>query len=197
MDSMTFGKTMPVADLPEEVTKQKQATFPPNLDVMIQNSKLDHAIEDIISYLDIYNEIFNEAYRDLRFYSDYIKYDKLYESEKRRFRTYIASLKTTMEEVDKTGNELEKIAAQIPVDNIKANELINRLKNECVRVGTRGIIAIISMENFANNGSKTNNNLRHVQIKFEETNDFDKKKMILSKTIRIIVYLQPYIISMK
>lgn len=175
MDNMTFGKTMPVPDLPEEVTKQKQATFPPNLDVMIQNSKLDHAIEDIISYLDIYNEIFNEAYRDLRFYSDYIKYDKLYESEKRRFRTYIASLKTTMEEVDKTGNELEKIATQIPVDNIKANELINRLKNECVRVGTRGIIAIISMENFANNGSKTNNNLRHVQIKFEEANDFDQK----------------------
>ena len=167
MDSMTFGKTMPVADLPEEATKQKQVNSIPDLDTLIQNSKLNHAINDIISFLDIYNEIFNEAYQDLRYFNDYIKYDKLYESEKRRFRTYIASLKTTMEEVDKTGNELEKIAAQIPVDNIKANELINRLKNECIRVGTRGIIAIISMENFVNNGSKTNNNLRHVQIKFE------------------------------
>lgn len=175
MDSMTFGKTMPVADLPEEATKQKQVNSIPDLDTLIQNSKLNHAINDIISYLDIYNEIFNEAYQDLRYFNDYIKYDKLYESEKRRFRTYIASLKTTMEEVDKTGNELEKIAAQIPVDNIKANELINRLKNECIRVGTRGIIAIISMENFVNNGSKTNNNLRHVQIKFEEANDFDQK----------------------
>ena len=175
MDSMTFGKTMPVPDLPEEVNKQKQVKSIPNLDTLIQNNKLNHAIEEIISYLDIYNEIFNEAYQDLRYFNDYIKYDKLYESEKRRFRIYIASLKTTMEEVDKTGNELEKIAAQIPVDNIKANELINRLKNECVRVGTRGIIAIISMENFVNNGPKTNNDLRQVQIKFEEANDFDPK----------------------
>lgn len=173
MDSMTFGKTMPVADLPEEATKQKQVKSIPNMDTLIQNNKLNHAIEEIISYLDIYNEIFNEAYQDLRYFNDYIKYRELYEPEKRRFRTYIASLKTTMEEVDKTGNELEKIAAQIPVDNIKANELINRLKNECVRVGTRGIIAIISMENFVNNGSKTNNNLRHVQIKFEEASGFD------------------------
>ena len=173
MDSMTFGKTMPVADLPEEATKQKQVKSIPNLDTLIQNNKLNHAIEEIISYLDIYNEIFNEAYQDLRYFNDYIKYRELYESEKRRFRIYIASLKTTMEEVDKTGNELEKIAAQIPVNNIKANELINRLKNECVRVGTRGIIAIISMENFVNNGSKTNNNLRHVQIKFEEASGFD------------------------
>ena len=175
MDSMTFGKTMPVADLPEEATKQKQVKSIPNMDTLIQNNKLNHAIEEIISYLDIYNEIFNEAYQDLRYFNDYIKYDKLYESEKRRFRTYIASLKTTMEEVDKTGNELEKIAAQIPVDNIKANELINRLKNECVRVGTRGIIAIISMESFTTNGSKAINNLRDVQIKFEEANDFDQK----------------------
>lgn len=175
MDSMAFGKTMPVADLPEEATKQKQVKSIPDHDTMIRNSKMNHAIEEIISYLDIYNEIFNEAYQDLRYFNDYIKYHELYESEKRRFYTYIASLKTTMEEVDKTGNELDKIASQIPVDNIKANELINRLKNECVRVGTRGIIAIISMESFTNNGSKAINSLRHVQIKFEEANDFDQK----------------------
>ena len=175
MDSMTFGKTMPVPDLPEEATVQKQVKSIPNPDTLIQNSKLNHAIEEIISYLDIYNEIFNEAYQDLRYFNDYIKYRELYESEKRRFHTYITSLKTTMEEVDKTRNELEKIAAKIPVDNIKANELINRLKNECVRVGTRGIIAIISMESFTTNGSKAINNLRDVQIKFEEANDFDQK----------------------
>ena len=149
MDSMTFGKTMPVPDLPEEATKQKQVKSIPNFDTLIQNNKLNHAIEEIISYLDIYNEIFNEAYQDLRFFLDYIKYYSVNKSQKPYFHTYIASLKTTMEEVDKTGNELERIAAQIPVDNIKANELINRLKNECIRVGTRGIIAIDSMENFA------------------------------------------------
>lgn len=149
MDSMTFGKTMPVADLPEEATKQKQVKSIPNFDTLIQNNKLNHAIEEIISYLDIYNEIFNEAYQDLRFFFDYLKYYNANKSQKAYFHTYIASLKTTMEEVDKTGNELEKIAAQIPVDNIKANELINRLKNECVRVRTRGIIAIDAMENYA------------------------------------------------
>ena len=149
MDSMTFGKTMPVPDLPEEATKQKQVKSIPNFDTLIQNNKLDHAIEDIISYLDIYNEIFNEAYQDLRFFLDYTKYYSVNKSQNPYFHTYIASLKTTMEEVDKTGNELEKIAAHIPEDNIKANELIDRLKNECIRVGTRGIIAINSMEKFA------------------------------------------------
>lgn len=149
MDSMTFGKTMPVADLPEEATKQKQVNSIPDLDTLIQNSKLNHAINDIISYLDIYNEIFNEAYQDLRFFLDYIKYYNVNKSQKAHFHTYIDSLKTTMRDVERTANDLEKIAVQIPVDNIKANELINRLRNEYVRVRTRGGIAINSMEKFA------------------------------------------------
>ena len=39
MDSMIFGKTMPVPDLPEEATKQKQVKSIPNLDTLIQNNK--------------------------------------------------------------------------------------------------------------------------------------------------------------
>lgn len=175
MDSMTFGKTMPVADLPEEVTKQKQVTFPPNLDTLIQNSKLDHAIEDIISYLDIYNEIFNEAYQDLRYFNDFIKFSTLDIAQRSYFYAYIASLKITMEDVNRAADDLENIAAQIPVDNLKANELINRLKNECVRVRTRGNIAINSMESFTNSGSKGINCFRNAHIKFEEANDFDPK----------------------
>lgn len=149
MDSMTFGKTMPVPDLPEEVTKQKQVKSIPNFDTLIQNNKLNHAINDIISYLDIYNEIFNEAYQDLRFFLDCIKYYNVNKSQKAHFYTYIDSLKTTMRDVERTANDLEKIAVQIPVDNIKANELVDRLRNEYVRVRTRGIIAINSMEKFA------------------------------------------------
>lgn len=148
MDSMTFGKTVPVPDLPEEA-KKKQVKSIPDFDTMVQNSKLNHAIENIISFLDIYNEIFNEAYQDLRYFLDYFRYTNMNASQKARFHTYIASLKTTMEDVNRAGEDLEKIAAQIPEDNIKANELINRLKNECVRVRTRGSIAIFSMEEFA------------------------------------------------
>ena len=150
MDSMTFGKTMPVPDLPEEATKQKQVKSIPNMDTLIQNSKLNHAIEEIISYLDIYNEIFNEAYQDLRFFLDYLKYYNFNKSQKAHFLTYIDSLKTTLRDVERTANDLEKIAVQIPEDNIKANELIDRLRNEYVRVRTRGTIAIKFMENFAN-----------------------------------------------
>lgn len=175
MDSMTFGKTMPVPDLPEEVTKQKQVNFPPNLDTLIQNSKLNSAIEDIISYLDIYNEIFNEAYQDLRYFNDFIKFSTLDIAQRSYFYAYIASLKITMEDVNRASDDLENIAAQIPVDNLKANELINRLKNECVRVRTRGNIAINSMESFTNNGSKDINCFRNAQIKLEEANDFDPK----------------------
>lgn len=173
MDNMTFGKTMPVPDLPEEATIQKQVTFPPNLDTLIQNSKLDHAIEEIISYLDIYNEIFNEAYQDLRFFLDYIKFSTLDIAQRSYFYAYIASLKITMEDVNRAADDLENIAAQIPVDNPKANELINRLKNECVRVRTRGNIAINSMESFTNSGSKGINCFRNAQIKIEEANNFD------------------------
>lgn len=173
MDNMTFGKTMPVPDLPEEATIQKQVTFPPNLDTLIQNSKLDHAIEEIISYLDIYNEIFNEAYQDLRFFLDYIKFSTLDIAQRSYFYAYIASLKITMEDVNRAADDLENIAAQIPVDNLKANELINRLKNECVRVRTRGNIAINSMESFTNSGSKGINCFRNAQIKIEEANNFD------------------------
>lgn len=173
MDNMTFGKTMPVPDLPEEATIQKQVTLPPNLDTLIQNSKLDHAIEEIISYLDIYNEIFNEAYQDLRFFLDYIKFSTLDIAQRSYFYAYIASLKITMEDVNRTADDLENIAAQIPVDNLKANELINRLKNECVRVRTRGNIAINSMESFTNSGSKGINCFRNAQIKIEEANNFD------------------------
>ena len=149
MDSMTFGRTMPVPDLPEEATKQKQVKSIPNLDTLIQNNKLNHAIEEIISYLDIYNEIFNEAYQDLRFFLDYIKYYNVNKSQKAHFHTYIDSLKTTLRDLERTANDLEKIAVQIPEDNIKANELINRLRNEYVRVRTRGTIAINSMGKFA------------------------------------------------
>ena len=149
MDSMTFGKTMPVADLPEEAAKQKQVKSIPDFDTLVQNSKLNHAIEKIISYLDIYNEIFNEAYQDLRFFFDYLKYYNANKSQKAYFHTYIDSLKTTMRDVERTANDLEKIAVQIPEDNIKANELINRLRNEYVRVRTRGIIAIDCMEDYA------------------------------------------------
>ena len=149
MDSMTFGKTMPVPDLPEEATKQKQVKSIPNFDTLIQNNKLNHAIEEIISYLDIYNEIFNEAYQDLRFFLDYIKYYNGNKSQKAPFHTYIDSLKTTLRDAERTANDLEKIAIQIPEDNIKANELIDRLRNEYVRVRTRGIIAIKFMEEFA------------------------------------------------
>lgn len=173
MDNMTFGKTMPVPDLPEEATIQKQVTFPPNLDTLIQNSKLDHAIEEIISYLDIYNEIFNEAYQDLRFFLDYIKFSTLDIAQRSYFYAYIASLKITMEDVNRAADDLENIAAQIPVDNLKANELINRLKNECVRVRTRGNIAINSIESFTNSGSKGINCFRNAQIKIEEANNFD------------------------
>lgn len=173
MDNMTFGKTMPVPDLPEEATIQKQVTFPPNLDTLIQNSKLDHTIEEIISYLDIYNEIFNEAYQDLRFFLDYIKFSTLDIAQRSYFYAYIASLKITMEDVNRAADDLENIAAQIPVDNLKANELINRLKNECVRVRTRGNIAINSMESFTNSGSKGINCFRNAQIKIEEANNFD------------------------
>ena len=173
MDNMTFGKTMPVPDLPEEATIQKQVTLPPNLDTLIQNSKLDHAIEEIISYLDIYNEIFNEAYQDLRFFLDYIKFSTLDIAQRSYFYAYIASLKITMEDVNRAADDLENIAAQIPVDNLKANELINRLKNECVRVRTRGNIAINSMESFTNSGSKGINCFRNAQIKIEEANNFD------------------------
>lgn len=173
MDNMTFGKTMPVPDLPEEATIQKQVTFPPNLDTLIQNSKLDHVIEEIISYLDIYNEIFNEAYQDLRFFLDYIKFSTLDIAQRSYFYAYIASLKITMEDVNRAADDLENIAAQIPVDNLKANELINRLKNECVRVRTRGNIAINSMESFTNSGSKGINCFRNAQIKIEEANNFD------------------------
>lgn len=173
MDNMTFGKTMPVPDLPEEATIQKQVTFPPNLDTLIQNNKLDHAIEEIISYLDIYNEIFNEAYQDLRFFLDYIKFSTLDIAQRSYFYAYIASLKITMEDVNRAADDLENIAAQIPVDNLKANELINRLKNECVRVRTRGNIAINSMESFTNSGSKGINCFRNAQIKIEEANNFD------------------------
>lgn len=173
MDNMTFGKTMPVPDLLEEATIQKQVTFPPNLDTLIQNSKLDHVIEEIISYLDIYNEIFNEAYQDLRFFLDYIKFSTLDIAQRSYFYAYIASLKITMEDVNRAADDLENIAAQIPVDNLKANELINRLKNECVRVRTRGNIAINSMESFTNSGSKGINCFRNAQIKIEEANNFD------------------------
>ena len=173
MDNMTFGKTMPVPDLPEEATIQKQVTFPPNLDTLIQNNKLDHAIEEIISYLDIYNEIFNEAYQDLRFFLDYIKFSTLDIAQRSYFYAYIASLKITMEDVNRAADDLENIAAQIPVDNLKANELINRLKNECVRVRTRGNIAINSIESFTNSGSKGINCFRNAQIKIEEANNFD------------------------
>lgn len=173
MDNMTFGKTMPVPDLPEEATIQKQVTFPPNLDTLIQNNKLDHAIEEIISYLDIYNEIFNEAYQDLGFFLDYIKFSTLDIAQRSYFYAYIASLKITMEDVNRAADDLENIAAQIPVDNLKANELINRLKNECVRVRTRGNIAINSMESFTNSGSKGINCFRNAQIKIEEANNFD------------------------
>ena len=173
MDSMTFGKTMPVPDLPEEATKQKQVKSIPNLDTLIQKSKLDHAIEDIISYLDIYNEIFNEAYQDLRYFNDFIKFGTPNITQRSHFYTYIDSLKTTMEDVDRAAKDLEKIADQIPMDNLEANELINRLKNECVRVRTRGNIAINSMESFTNNGSKGINYSRDVHITFEEASGFD------------------------
>ena len=149
MDNMAFGKTMPVADLPEEVTKQKQVKSIPNLDTLIQNNKLNRAIENIISFLDIYNEIFNEAYQDLRFFLDYIKYRNGTKSQKADFHTYIDSLKTTLRDVERIENDLEKVAVKIPEDSIKANELIERLRNEYVRVRTRGIIAIKFMEEFA------------------------------------------------
>lgn len=167
MDSMTFGKTMPVADLPEEA-KKKQVKSIPDFDTMVQNSKLNHAIENIISYLDIYNEIFNEAYQDLRYFNDFIKFSTLNTAQRSHFYTYIASLRMTLEDVDRAAEDLEKISAQIPVDNIKANELITRLKYECVRVRTRGNIAINSMESFTNSGSKVTNILRNAQIKIEE-----------------------------
>lgn len=167
MDSMTFGKTVPVPDLPEEV-KEKQVKSIPDFDTMVQNSKLNHAIENIISYLDIYNEIFNEAYQDLRYFNDFIKFSTLNTAQRSHFYTYIASLRMTMEDVDRAAEDLEKITAQIPVDNLKANELITRLKYECVRVRTRGNIAINSMESFTNSGSKTINCLRNAQIKIEE-----------------------------
>lgn len=173
MDSMTFGKTMPVPDLPEEVTKQKQATFPPNLDTMIQNSKLNHAINDIISYLDIYNEIFNEAYQDLRYFNDFIKFSTLDSAQRSYFYAYMASLRITMEDVNRAADDLEKIAAQIPADNLKAKELINRLMNECVRVRTRGNIAINSMESFTNNESKSINCFRNAHVKLEAASGFD------------------------
>lgn len=173
MDNMTFGKTMPVPDLPEEATIQKQVTFPPNLDTLIQNSKLDHAIEEIISYLDIYNEIFNEAYQDLRYFNDFIKFSILNTTQKTHFRTYIASLRSTLEDVDKAERDLEKIATQIPMDNLKAIELVNRLRCECIRVRARGNIAINSMESFTNSGSKGINCFRNAQIKIEEANNFD------------------------
>lgn len=172
MDSMTFGKTMPVPDLPEEV-KEKQAKSIPDFDTMIQNNKLNRAIENIISFLDIYNEIFNEAYRDLRYFNDFIKFSTLDTAQRAHFYTYIDSLKTTMEDVNRAAKDLKKIAIQIPEDNIKAIKLINRLKNECVRVRTRGNIAINSMESFTNDGSKDINCFRNAQIKIEEANDFD------------------------
>lgn len=172
MDSVTFGKTVPVPDLPEEA-KKKQVKSIPDFDTMVQNSKLNHAIENIISFLDIYNEIFNEAYQDLRYFNDFIKFSTLDTTQKSPFHTYIALLKTTMEYVNGTAEDLEKISAQIPVDNIKANGLINRLKIECVRVRTRGNIAINSMESFTNSGSKATNILRNAQIKFEACDDFD------------------------
>lgn len=158
MDSITFGKTVPVPDLPEEA-KEKQVKSIPDFDTMVQNSKLNHTIENIISFLDIYNEIFNEAYRDLRYFNDFIKFSTLNITQRARFYTYIDSLKTTMEDVNRAAKDLEKIAAQIPVDNLKANELINRLKNECVRVRTRGNIAISSMESFTNSGSNWNKSM--------------------------------------
>lgn len=172
MDSMTFGKTVPVPDLPEEA-KEKQVKSIPDFNTMNQNSKLNHAIENIISFLDIYNEIFNEAYQDLSYFNDFIKFSTLNTAQRSHFYTYIASLKTTMEDVNRAAEDLEKISAQIPVDNLKANELITRLKNECVRVRTRGNIAINSMESFTNSGSKAINSLRNVQIKMEEYDDFD------------------------
>lgn len=167
MDSMTFGKTMPVADLPEEA-KKKQVKSIPDFDTMVQNSKLNHAIENIISFLDIYNEIFNEAYQDLRYFNDFIKFSTLNTTQRSHFYTYIASLRMTLEDVDRAAEDLEKIAAQIPVDNLKATELITRLKYECVRVRTRGNIAINSMESFTNSGSKGINCFRDAQIKIEE-----------------------------
>lgn len=174
MDSMTFGKTMPVPDLPAGV-KEKQVESIPDFKTMIQDNKLNRAIENIISFLDIYNEIFNEAYQDLRYFNDFIKFSTLNSTQRAHFYTYIDSLKTTMEDVDRAAEDLEKIAAQIPVDNLKANELVNRLKNECVRVRTRGNIAINSMESFTNNGSKAINSLRNAHIKLEEANDFDSE----------------------
>lgn len=175
MDSMTFGKTVPVADLPEEA-KQKQIKSIFDFDTMVQNSKLNHAIEDIISFLDIYNEIFNEAYQDLRYFNNFIKFNTLDTTQKTHFRTYIASLRSTLEDVDRSGKDLEKIAAQIPVDNLKAIELVNRLRCECIRVRARGNIAINSMESFTNNGSKAINSLlRNAQIKIEEYDNFDPK----------------------
>lgn len=158
MDSMTFGKTMPVPDLPEEV-KEKQAKSIPDFDTMIQNNKLNHAIENIISFLDIYNEIFNEAYQDLRYFNDFIKFSTLNTAQRAHFYTYIASLRTTLEDVDRAAEDLEKISAQIPVDNLKAIELITRLKYECVRVQTRGNIAINSMESFTSSGSNWNKSM--------------------------------------
>lgn len=172
MDSMTFGKTMPVPDLPEEA-KEKQVKSIPDFNTMMQNSKLNHEIENIISFLDIYNEIFNEAYQDLRYFNDFIKFSTLDTAQRAHFYTYIASLRTTLEDVDRAAEDLEKISAQIPVDNLKAIELITRLKYECVRVRTRGNIAINSMESFTNNGSETINCLRNARIKIEEANDFD------------------------
>ena len=172
MDSMTFGKTMPVPDLPEEV-KEKQVKSIPDFNAMTQNNKLNRAIENIISFLDIYNEIFNEAYQDLRYFNDFIKSSTLDITQRSHFYTYIASLRITMEDVNRAADDLEKIAAQIPVDNLKANELINRLKNECVRVRTRGNIAINSMESFTNNGSKDINCFRNAHIKLEEASGFD------------------------
>lgn len=167
MDSMTFGKTVPVPDLPEEA-KEKQVKSIFDFDTMVQNSKLNHAIENIISFLDIYNEIFNEAYQDLRYFNDFIKFSTLNTTERSHFYTYIASLRMTMEDVNRAAEDLEKIAAQVPVDNIKANELITRLKYECVRVRTRGNIVINSMESFTNSGSKGINCFRNAQIKIEE-----------------------------
>jgi len=171
MDSMTFGKTVPVPDLPEEA-KKKQVKSIPDFDTMVQNSKLNHAIENIISFLDIYNEIFNEAYQDLRYFNDFIKFSTLNTTQRSHFYTYIASLRTTLEDVDRAAEDLEKISAQIPADNIKAIELITRLKYECVRVRTRGNIAINSMESFTNDGSSINS-LRNAQIKIEEASGFD------------------------
>lgn len=167
MDSMTFGKTVPVPDLPEEA-KKKQVKSIPDFDTMVQNSKLNHAIENIISFLDIYNEIFNEAYQDLRYFNDFIKFSTLNTAQRSHFYTYIASLRMTLEDVDRAAEDLEKISAQIPVDNLKAIELITRLKYECVRVRTRGNIAIDSMESFTNSGSKGINCFRNAQIKIEE-----------------------------